>query len=230
MRITPETTADEIRDILASLQDGGSPSRQVIAARLEKLGAVLTQANVRTAMDDAYQQTEDILDKELTKLKKHGWWAPGKNYVVNWAIMGINTWRFSILPPRADKTAYRPEEDPYPGRPEYFKPEGLVIRPMWIPAGDRDPSKGRTLDANPKVAQILADYAKQQREVKDTVASELKWVESKFGIDIPSKIQSKLISDAEQVAKRRWGVDRLRVKNTLVPFDGSKPIPLSTFG
>lgn len=229
MRITPETTADEIRNILASLQEGGSPSRQVIAARLEKLSDVLQSANVRTAMNDAYEQTEEILNKELTKLKKNGWWAPGKNYVVNWAIMGINTWRFSILPYNASKTAYRPEKNPYPDRPQYFKPEGIVIRPTWIPTRSPDPTKGQTLDANPKVADILARYAKKQRDVKDTVAAELKWIEQQFDIKIPSGVERKIVNDAEKVAKRRWGVDVLRVKKTLVPFDGSKPIALGSF-
>lgn len=65
--------------------------------------------------------------------------------------------------------------------------------------------------------------------VQHTVQHELKWVETKFGVEIPAKIQSDLVQGALKVATRRWGVNRLTQKKILVPFDGSKSQELSSW-
>lgn len=173
----------------------------------------------RTAADEGpseYDQAISTLEKELEALKGHGWWKAPHNYVVNSALMGFNGWIFTILPFRAKLTAYRPA-----GR----LPEGIVIDPSWRP----DPRTDRPLDHTPKAAELLIRIVNQSESVPDTVRGELAAIEATFKIQIPSGIQSNLVSESLKVAKRRWGVDRLRQKRILVPLDGSKPIQLGSW-
>lgn len=173
--------------------------------------------------ESEYSKMEAILNAGLTKLKKGGWWDPPHNFVINSALMGLNTWRFGILPMFAAKMAYRP------ANPERGSPEGIVIDPSWHPSED-DPTGGDTVDHSAKNAEILMKFAKSQPTVLETVKLELNWVEKKFGVKIPSDIEAALIREAPKVAARRWGINRLRTKKILVPLDGSKPQELSSWG
>jgi len=173
--------------------------------------------------ESEYSKMAAILNAGLTKLKKGGWWDPPHNFVINSALMGLNTWQFGILPMFAAKTAYRPAD------PERGMPEGIVIDPSWHPAQD-DPTGGDTVDHSVKNAEVLMKYAKGQPTVLETVKLELNWVEKKFGVKIPSDIEGTLIREAPKVAARRWGINRLRTKKVLVPFDGSKAQELSSWG
>ncbi len=206
---------------------------QVLAKTMVRSGAyesaerlILATAELRLVEADTshFDETTEILNRELKALKKRGWWVPGHNYVVNWSLSGLNTWRFTLLPMWAHKQAYRPA-DPKSGRPE-----GIVIDPGWHPAEKSDPTHGDTVDDSPEVALVLAAYAKKQPTVQETIRNELRWFESHFKVTIPPAIEAKFIKEGPKVAERRWGVDRLRTKKALVPFDGSKAIELSNWG
>jgi hypothetical protein len=163
---------------------------------------------------DDYGQAFEFLNKNLEALPKHGWWSPPHNYVVNGALMAINGWVYTILPFRAGKTAYRPARD--------GKPEGIVIDPGWSPDDKDGPWTG-------KVAEIFTRFAKTQPSVPDTVRQELADIERHFKVEIPASLKSTIIGESLKVAKRRWGVDRLRRKKILMPFDGSRPIQLGSW-
>lgn len=178
------------------------------------------------ALDDDIAAGELRLNTELKAIGKKGraWWDPPHNYLISMTLMGtVNDWRFRILPMFADRTAYRPA-DTLRGTPE-----GLVIDPAWSPLSSDPIGGGSAIDPTTDVVEKLIKFARAQESVVHTVGGELKWVESKFGIEIPGAIKSKLVGDALKVATRRWGVDRLRRKKILVPFDGSKSIELSSF-
>lgn len=163
---------------------------------------------------DDYGQASEYLNKNLQALQHHGWWDPGHNYVVNGALMALNGWVFTIMPFRAAKTAYRPKSDRFP--------EGIVIDPNWAPDDKDGPWTAKTAD-------IFVRYAKTRPSIEESVRQELADIERHFKVEIPSGVKSKLIGESQKVAKRRWGVDRLRRKKILVPFDGSKPIQLGSW-
>ena len=163
---------------------------------------------------DDFGQATEYLNKNLTALKHHGWWDPAHNYVVNGALLALTGWVFTIMPFRAGKTAYRPASDRFP--------EGIVIDPNWTPDDKDGPWTA-------KVADIFVRYAKTRPSVQDTVRDELAGIERHFTISIPSALKAKLIAESPKVALRRWGVDRLRRKKILMPFDGSKPIQLGSW-
>lgn len=163
---------------------------------------------------DDYAQATAVLNRDLEALPKHGWWSPPNNYVVNGALMNLNGWIFTILPFHAGKTAYRPASGRFP--------EGIVIDPNWAPDGKDGPWSG-------KMAEAFAKYAKAQPNVQETVRRELADIERHFKVQIPDNVKAKLVGESLKVAKRRWGVDRLRRRKILVPFDGSKPVELGSW-
>jgi hypothetical protein len=217
-------TAEEIQALALTLMHAGHPQ---YAERIFKAHEAL---RIVSAGDDEeapseYKQMEEFLNSNLTAIKKDrqgAWWAPPNNFMINSAIMGLNTWVYRILPMFAAKTAYRPAD------PERGMPEGLVIDPGWTPSRD-DPTGGDTIIHSLKNAELLAKVAKSQPSVTDNVKMEFRWVESKFGVKIPSGVESAILRDTLKVAVRRWGVNRLRTKKILVPFDGSKSQELSNW-
>lgn len=165
--------------------------------------------------DADYSQATEALNKELEVLQNgKAWWSPPHNYVVNGALMNLNGWVYTILPFRAALTAYRPAKN--------GKPEGIVIDPNWAP-DDKDG------EWTGKMAEAFAKYAKAQPGIQDTVRQELAGIERHFKIEIPNALKTVIVNDSLKVAKRRWGVDRLRRKKILMPFDGSKPIQLGSW-
>jgi len=215
-------TAEEIRSLAVAFMKAG---HLVQAERLFLANEAMRLVKAEEE-ESSYQAMEAYLNANLSRFakdKQGAWWDPPRNYVINSAIMGLNTWRFGILPMFAEKMAYRP------ANPEREQLEGLVIDPSWKPTGSSDPTGGNTVDHSLKVAEILTKYTKGQPSVQDTVKNELRWVESKFGVKIPSSVEASLVKDAAKVATRRWGVNRLRTKKILVPFDGSKAQELSNW-
>lgn len=177
-----------------------------------------------------YKEMETWLDGNLTRFpkdKQGAWWDPPHNYCINSALMGLNTWQFHILP-RMRVPLHYPSGVPAAdgAKPE---PDGIIIDPSWWPTTSGDPTKGDTVDHSVKVAEILAKFAKGQQTVQQTVKNELTWLEGKYGVKIPPAIEATLIKDALKVATRRWGVNRLRSKKILVPFDGSKAQEMSNW-
>lgn len=177
--------------------------------------------DVGTSVEDVAEDLEskavEILDKEMKPLGKKPYrWIPTHNFALNRALFGWNAWHFTILPFMAHAKAYRPAKR--------GKPEGIVLHPNW--ASYKDAEWG---SLTPEIAERIISTAKKLPSIKEAVQLELKWIETKFGIDIPSGVKSKILNEAEKVAKRRIDVDRLRIKDELWPFDGGKPIKLGTF-
>lgn len=154
------------------------------------------------------------LDTSAEKLGKRAWWVPPRNFAINQALMGYNFWQFTILPYFPKQKAYREDL------------AGIVIHPIWRPV-ESAPDLLRTLDMDR--AKKLVAYARQAMTIQETVRKELAWMETTFSIRIPEAVQSKLLKDSLATAKRRWGVDRLRVKDRLVPLDGSAPRDLGAW-
>jgi hypothetical protein len=166
-----------------------------------------------------FKQCIEYLDKHLTKFpKKNAWWDPPNNLAINSALMGLNLWCFSILPNFAGSAAtYRPKTDRLP--------EGIVIDPRWVPA-PRSLGGNETYPHTAKVAEILVRQVSKVNDVQYMVKYQLDWIEKEYKIQIPSSVQSSLVGDALKVATRKWGVNGLRQKRILIPFDGSKSIQL----
>lgn len=218
-----KNTIVEMKRLAFTLAKGGDhPHAERLYRAAEEMTLATTLDESEEASADEYVKMEAVLNAGYTKLKKGGWWDPPHNFVINSALMGLNTWQFSILPMFAERMAYRP------ANPERGTPEGIVIDPSWNPA-QNDPTRGDTVDHSVKNAEALMKYGKSQRSVGETVSLELNWVEKKFGVQIPNDIRGTLVRDAPKVASRRWGIDRLRRKKILVPFDGSKTQELSNW-
>lgn len=160
----------------------------------------------------------ELLNKELTKFPKGNcWWDPPRNFAINSALMGINLWKFSILPFHPLKRAYR--------APGGSLPEGIVIHPNWHPLNDKTYP-----DDNIEIVQKMIAMAKSFGvSLQETVVEELKLIETKFGVKVPDAIEAKLRLEVLKIATRRWSTNRLKTKDTLIPFDGSKPIELGAF-
>jgi curved DNA-binding protein CbpA len=164
------------------------------------------------------KRATEVLDKEGVKdKKKNHWWVPPHNFMINRAMMEWNFWSFTILPFFPDKRSYRPAKN--------GKPEGIVIHPIWDSVREL---RGLRMLTVPLAEKLIA-HAKGQPTVHDTVKEELHWIEEKFSISIPEAIKARLVTEAPKIAARRMSVDRLRVKSTLVPLDGSKPIDLGSW-
>ena len=185
----------------------------VIANRVT--GRVLSAAEDEEKSDGA--QMLEYLEANAKRFKKgHAWWVPPHNLAINSALMAVNLWRFTILPFQAGRTAYRPAGDRFP--------EGIVIDPNWDPF-ERD----RTFNHGLKTAEVLVKVAKAQPSISESVKDELESIERHFKIQIPPGIVSHLVGQSLKVAERRWGVDGLRRKRILVPFDGGKSIELGSW-
>lgn len=156
---------------------------------------------------DPEKEAVAYLDAEMETLpKSSAWWLPPRNFAINQALGGYNMWQFTILPFFPKKTAYRSDL------------QGIVIHPVWRPVKDLDFG---TLDMG--IAKKLVAYARQASTVQETARKELEWIEREFSIRIPEAIVGKIVKDVLPTAKRRWKVDRMRVKDELFPLDGSPP-------
>lgn len=189
-----------------------------VHAELEAL-AILTDhpeigANIRLAAEilaeqpkvalDGSQEVEDYLLTELEAMPKSAgaWWMPPRNVVLNQTLLGgFNLWRFTVLPLFPERRAYSE------------KLGGLVIHPIWRPLGSQ------TIELTLETAKKLVGGMRKSPTIQDDVRKEIDWIEKKFAVRVPETIVSKLVKDAIPTAKRRWNVDRLRVKDRLIPLD-----------
>jgi hypothetical protein len=173
--------------------------------------------------DDLAKQEEEAnayLAANLESLPR-GFWMPPHNLALNFALMGANLWRFTILPYGWQRTGYRQSLN------------GIIIHPIWTSVGD-----GRALGTmnmsgfsylTMDVAKKLVAAFKDIETIPETVKKELVLLEKHFNIEIPGNVEGPLIVESVKVAKRRWNVDRMRVKNRLIPLDGSKPRDLGSW-
>lgn len=197
--------------------------RRALAERLVRLARqIVADDNLDDAADaepaDEFDAVKD-LDVRLTRFKKSkrpGWWDPPHSLGVNETLMGtLNLWEFTIMPFNAAKRAYRPASARFP--------EGIVIDPNWASASDG------AYPETPRVCELVTEMVKKSKTIDQVVRDELDSIEQHFGVKVPEAIRSKLLGEALKTAERRWSTDRLRRRNILVPFDGSKPITLGSW-
>jgi len=202
--------------------DLGGSQEQIV--EINNAYKFLTSNPVDSAHDEPNQKeaysVHEHLSRELKVVnpkKPNAFWSPGRSFVVNEALFAINMWFFSLLSGRlTDKSSgYAPAGKFMGGT----SPEGLLIRPMWGSYADK-------VSETPEAIDQVIELAKKAKTCSEVVREELDDVERHNGVKIPENVRSKLIAEAPKVAARRWGIDRLRVKPVLVPFDGSKPIEL----
>jgi len=183
--------------------------------------ALITQS---VAYRYAYAKKADIdvvyelLNKELTKFPKGNcWWSPPKNIAINSALMGTNLWSFSLLPFRPERRAYRAKSDRLP--------EGIVLHPGWHPLNNKT-YPDSDLEVMTKMVELVKSF---DTSLQDLVTDQIKWIEVKFGVKVPAEIEATLKTGVVKMATRRWGINHLKAKDTLIPFDGSKAIELGAF-
>jgi len=199
-----------------------------VAATNPELRALLVPV-IKNAWDDddqdeevdEYDRAVAFLNGAATKLpKKTAWWIPDHNLAINFPLLrGFNLWYYTILPLFPAKKAYLPA-----GADPNGEPEGIVIHPGWHPFKNDYP------EVRFDLAQKVLDFAKKAETVQAQTMQDFHWIESKFGIKIPSEIKTKYVSKAPDIAARRWAVDHLRIRDTFVPFDGRKPVDVPAFG
>lgn len=171
-------------------------------------------ASTQEEEQSEYSQMLEYLNQNATKFRKgHAWWVPPHNMAINTALMEMNFWYFTVEPNFA--RGYMPASSRLP--------EGIVIDPHWSSYKDR--GWGHTKEA----AETAIKTAKSMKTVADSVRGDLKEMETKAGVNFPDSIVSKIISDSLKIAERRWGIDNLRRRRILIPFDGSKAMELSQF-
>jgi hypothetical protein len=193
----------------------------------EKLDEIATAggrtADQKTAYDEAEEEAHAILKRELAPLKGGDLWKPPHNLALNFALMGANLWVFTILPMFWKKKGYRTIDGQ----------EGIVIHPIWASVsqggtiGPKDMSGFSHL--TPEIAHKIVKAIKARKTIPETVGMELKALQQQFGIKIPAGVSTKIINQSVKVAKRRWSVNRLRVKDRFIPLDGSKPRDLGSW-
>lgn len=164
--------------------------------------------------DDEERLGMEYLQDHLEPFKKgSALWLPPHNLCLNRALMGWNLWVFTILPHFPKKKAYRSDLN------------GIVIRPSWTSLPNKDFSA-----VDLKLAERLVSVMQKATTVQETIRKEMDWIEREFKIEIPSAIRSRMEKECLTMARRRWGVDLLRLKDRLIPLDGSKPRDLSSWG
>jgi len=157
---------------------------------------------------------EARLVSSLEFLGKNGYWMPPHNIVVNFALMGVNLWTFTTFKSFWKSMGYRTDLN------------ALVLRLNWAPVGDSVlGQKNMSGFASMNDAQVdhLLKTMKTIPSVEESVNKEFKLMEQHFGIEIPNAIQSAFAKKCLAIAKRRWGVNRMRMKDLVLPLDGSKP-------
>lgn len=163
------------------------------------------------------------LKSSLESLGSNGYWQPPHNLAANFALMGVNLWVFTILPTFWQRQSYQELASPDGGATI----PGIAIRPLWTSVGEGGPIGVKNMsgfaDLNDKVVSKLLEIIKQAETLEATVAKELTQIEHHFKIQIPAAIKQGVVRSALPTAKRRWKVDRLRVKTRFIPLDGSKP-------
>lgn len=195
--------------------------RRELAQRLLRIAREIAAEDPDAESTDEAPEFDAVayFESKLTTHKKgnkRAWWDPPHNMLINETLMGtLNLWDFTILPFHASKTAYRPASTRFP--------EGIVIDPNWSSVtGDSYPE-------TPRVCELMVEKVKAAESIDQSVKDELASIESHFKITIPDAIKTKLVAESVKTADRRWGVDRLRRRKILIPFDGSKPIQLGSW-
>jgi hypothetical protein len=122
----------------------------------------------------------------------------------------------------AAKQAYLPEgDDPV------TEPAGIRLGLDWQP---HPQYRNETFPATLAVAQKLVAFCRKHRTVGETMKDELKWIETHFGVAIPSSVEAQYVMKSPQIATRRWGINRLKTPDVFIPLDGRKAVPMPSWG
>lgn len=171
-----------------------------------------------------YEDAIALLDAKADRIgkKRAAWWIPDHGLVINQPFIGgFNLWVWSILKLFPTRGSY------FPADPENGYAEGIVIRPMWQSHPKfRNDQFPETVESVEK----LLKYARGVKTVQQMTRDGFAWIEKEYGITIPGAIETKYVNQAPKIAKRRWSVDRVRMKDTFVPFDGGKAVPMPSWG
>jgi hypothetical protein len=143
-------------------------------------------------------------ETELESLAKGAWWVPGRNLVAHRGNAAWSFWSFTLLPLYASKTAYRDDLG------------GIVIRPLWRLAADQNAP-----EMTAKLAATAIENMRGWPTLEATARKELAWIETSFGIKIPESIVAGLVGVVDKQAHLRWGLNRLQLKDRLIPLDGA---------
>lgn len=144
-----------------------------------------------------------LFETELRPLGKGAWWCPGRNLVAHRGRTAWSFWSFTLLPPFASKRAYRDDLG------------GLVVRPVWRLATDR-----LVPELTSKVASTTIEQMRAWPTLEETGRRELAWIEGTFGVLIPEGTKTTLLRVVDGQAHLRWRLNRLEVKDKLIPLDG----------
>lgn len=212
-------TTDEISKAYKTLAlenhpDRGGDSEKMVdinVARDTLLKSDLSEEGPEDSADAAEKAGLKFMGENFETLK-HAWWVPPHNLLLNQTMLGkCNLWVFTILPFFPQKKAYNKTHN------------GIVIHPTWKPTADEP------MWLSEGIAKRIYVASKNSPTIQETVRKELSWIETQFQIRIPEEVEGKLVKTSLATAARRWGVDRLRIKDQLIPLDGSKPRNLGMF-
>ena len=181
-----------------------------------RLAARVAARHMAAGEEDSYDDFVAYMDANAVPFPKGtAWWIPGHNFAINVTMMGrVNLWQYTILPLFAEKSKDRVY------RSAGGTGEGLVVHPSWI----QHHKFAGAYPTIPELAERMIAFAASTPTVSESVKSELKWVETKYHFAVPMEIKTRLMMDAPKTAVRRWGVNRLKLKDIFIPFDGTKPM------
>jgi hypothetical protein len=157
----------------------------------------------RETEDQLEKENADAIEKlgkELTNQARSHYWEPGHSLSINIPLTsGLNLWRFSIFGAGANTG--------FSGKgiwePDYGE---LLVNPHWIPARDLGANESIPSYKWPKVVDGIIKLVKNSETVKSVADAQLKGIEAKLGLEIPSDVRGDIIAYAEASAKRRLGI------------------------
>lgn len=169
---------------------------------------------------DDDKDAKALIARELAPLTPNGFWDPQRAWALNFAFMGPNIWRYTLFPFGLAR-GYRKDLN------------GLVVHQTWKPVdargdlGYKDSSGFTYLDV--ATAKKIVSAIQLGPTLEDVVRTELSAIENQFEIKIPLSISNALVKEAPKVAARRWSANKMRIKDRLIPLDGSAPRDLAVF-
>lgn len=174
------------------------------------------------------EEIEKQLDQKLVNVPAKGrnhWWKPPSALMINQTLLGdFNLWQFTILGGPIGRRYVKAD-------PTYNKPEAIILNPTWASFG-RDTLitvGGMATHPVDEIVSKLVNVIKSGDPLTEIVEGELKLLENKFQMQIPDSIRQTLVRDVEKIAKRRIGANLVNAKQTVFPFDGSKPFQIGRY-
>lgn len=173
--------------------------------------------------EQAYEWLDAHFERLNTKKRLHtAWWLPGQGVAVNLPMTGgLQLWRYTTLPVMVPMDrVYREAKDD--------DPAGILWRPSWQIL--RNASGDSGIPIMRESLELILGYVEGYHTTGQIQAWEFDAIEKQSGVPVPEAIRQKYIKDSPKVAKRRWGVNRLKIRTNFIPFDGSKKLELNSWG